>query len=461
MKSKKSTQKKSIGFGLLSFSLLFFANPNINIIDFLPDFIGYILLCFALSRLADMNESIGEAVSSFRKMILIDVGKWLALFWVFGLSVTTERNSSLLLWSFVFAVLEGIVLIPAYIKLFRGITELGYFYPNTSVLENSSGNKKSRTDKIRNATVFFVVLKATFAVLPELADLSNSAYDDTSSFVHIYQYIGTMRMLAFIPVLIVGVVWLIRALRYFASLRKDELFLSGLIEKYETQILPREGIFVRRNFKIAYILFTVALCFTVDFRVEYQNLFPDVFAAIFFFATLWFLQKNTAMKKGLQYGAAGVYFVAATLSSVSEYWFFSKHYYGAIIKSEEAFYSYLTLFLCNVFKALVFLFLIFVIIRGFYRVIETHTGYVIGKENNDTNEKKMIGSLQKELKASFVLPYVTAILYVVSDLAYDVFAPYFGFMAMINVAIALLCVISFVKALSVLRQAVDTKYMLS
>ena len=80
MKSKKSTQKKSIGFGLLSFSLLFFANPNINIIDFLPDFIGYILLCFALSRLADMNESIGEAVSSFRKMILI---AWIVYFvWI-------------------------------------------------------------------------------------------------------------------------------------------------------------------------------------------------------------------------------------------------------------------------------------------------------------------------------------------------------------------------------------------
>ena len=461
METRKSDPKKRIGFGLLSISLLFFANPNTNIIDFLPDFIGYILLCRGLSRLADLNESIGEAVASFRKMILIDAGKWLALFWVFGLAVTTERNSSLLLWSFVFAVLEGIVLIPAYIKLFRGITELGYFYPNTSVLENSSGNKKSRTDKIRNATVFFVVLKATFSVLPELADLSNSSYDDTSSFVHIYQYIGTMRMLAFIPVLIVGLVWLIRALLYFSSLRKDDSFISGLVEKYETQILPREGIFVRRNFKIAYMLFVVALCLTVDFRVEYQNLLPDIFVAIFFFAVFWFLQKNTVMKKGLQYGIAGAYFVTAVLSSVSEYWFFSKHYYGAIIKSEAALYSYLTLFICDILKSLVFLSLIFVIIRGFYAVIDKHTGYVIGKENDDSNEQKMIGSLQKELRGSFVLPFVTAILYVISDLAYDVLAPYFGFMGMINVAFALLCIVSFIRALSVLQQAVDTKYMLS
>ena len=34
MEANACAQKKGIGLGLLSLSLLFFANPNINIIDF-------------------------------------------------------------------------------------------------------------------------------------------------------------------------------------------------------------------------------------------------------------------------------------------------------------------------------------------------------------------------------------------------------------------------------------------
>ena len=73
------TQKK-LHFIPILIGLCFFFNPCFSAIDFLPDFIGYAILCCALSRLADLNDSIGEAVNSFRKMILIDLGKILALF---------------------------------------------------------------------------------------------------------------------------------------------------------------------------------------------------------------------------------------------------------------------------------------------------------------------------------------------------------------------------------------------
>ena len=91
---KSRSKSDSMGWGMIAVGLLFLFNPNINIIDVLPDFIGYIFLCLGGAKLTDLNESIDRALSAFRKMILIDAGKWLALMWVFGMSVTSERNSS-------------------------------------------------------------------------------------------------------------------------------------------------------------------------------------------------------------------------------------------------------------------------------------------------------------------------------------------------------------------------------
>ena len=58
------TKKINIRRGLLwmipAFCFLF--NPNIAVIDFLPDFIGYFFLCIGLSKMADLNEELYEAI---------------------------------------------------------------------------------------------------------------------------------------------------------------------------------------------------------------------------------------------------------------------------------------------------------------------------------------------------------------------------------------------------------------
>ena len=119
---------------IISFVFLF--NPNVSIIDVLPDFIGYMLLCGALTRIADLNDYLYDAVKIFKRMILIDAGKWLAIFWTFSMTVVDQKNSSILLFTFVFSLLELLFLLPAYKKLFEGIIQLGYLIPNNTILSN-------------------------------------------------------------------------------------------------------------------------------------------------------------------------------------------------------------------------------------------------------------------------------------------------------------------------------------
>ena len=153
---KKSKREAQIPWIAFSVAFLFIFNPNISIVDLLPDFFGYIILSVSLVKLSMISEGLVEARKAFERMIIIDGAKLLALIWVFGIDVSSARSSSLLLFSFVFGVFEIIFLAPAFIKLFEGFGELGNFHVNTSIHGSKKNGGKSYTEKIRNFSVFFV-----------------------------------------------------------------------------------------------------------------------------------------------------------------------------------------------------------------------------------------------------------------------------------------------------------------
>ncbi len=450
---------KIIGIGHLTLALLFLFNPNLTVIDPLPDFIGYILLCAGIGRLSDIHDRVGEAHKAFKKMILIDAGKWLAVFWVFGMSVPSERNSSLLLWTFVFAVLEFIFLIPAYVKLFDGLTQVGYLYPCKAIF--GKNERKSKADRMRALTVAFVIAKAVLTVLPELADLTNASYDENGGgFVNLYNYIGLMRAMAFIPVFIFGIIWLINLLVYFRAIARDTAFIDALSEKYEKDILPRQGLFVRRNFSTVILLLTVAACLTVDFRLDDQNLIPDFLAAAMFIVAFFFVKKYIGLKtKGFILPTLA-YTVFSIASAILEYNFFSRYYLGAIIKSDAARALYISIVTVNIIKGLCLFAVLYVLYRALCKTVSLHTGYVVGMERVGESEERMIGEIHRELKKNLIYSLVAAGLYIASDICYDILVSKLNFIGFINVIFAAVFIVVFLKALFAIQHAVDTKYML-
>lgn len=455
---KQITKKSdSMGFGWLALGMLFLFNPNINIIDVFPDFIGYILLCIGCSKLADLNDSIEGALSLFRKMIFVDAGKWLALMWVFGMSVTSERNSSLLLWTFVFSVLELILLIPAFSKLFGGILQFGYFYKNQSLMVEG---KKNTTDSIKKLTIAFLMIKSVFAVLPEFADLTNTAYDDSSLTNNLYQHIGTMRLLAFIPVLILGLVWLIRVQRYFITIRRDRELAEGLAERYRTEIEPKTGHFIKRNFHTVMWVLIIAWCLSIDLRLEYLNLFPDILVAIFLAVGLGILHKHTSFRLTPVMVACASYGVVALASSVLEQYFFTEYYYGAIIRNETAMIVYRSLIAVDCLKAVLFIWLVWMTVGVLSKTVLEHTGYVLGREYHNDREQQMIQAVQTDLKHALLWCFGAAVLYSAADVVYDFLAPTYGFMGLIQMFFAFVFIGLFVRALYAIGQAIETKYML-
>jgi len=452
---KNKTEK--MGFTLIAAAFIFLFNPNFNIVDVLPDFVGYAFLCVGLSRLANMNDDLAASQKSFSRALLVDVCKVGALLFVFGLSNPEEQNTMLLLVSFVFAVAELVVLIPAYKSLFGGLMGLGYRFENTAVLGSRNRSKKNKTEKIRLFTFVFLAVKSAGYTLPEFAVLSTQSYDEFSSALYLYDYIGLLRSFAIIISLIVGLVWLGLIESYFSSVRKDKQFVAGIAREYNEKILPRTSLFVRKSVKNMSLFFFVAAILCIDLRLESFNILIDTLAALSLIICYFSVKKYIAAEKGTLFSFV-TYAVCSLAAVVTEFSFFSNHYYGKIYRSEEAFSSYKTMLLFAAFDALAFLFAVFGMGKMLRRVINDHTGFYVPSATVNVSEK--VEKVHKELYVKVYLLYGAAILAAATDVFYDFFANTVKFAGLINILGTVVFICAVFNACYAISDEVESKYML-
>ena len=126
--------------GYMIIGCIFLCNPFINIIDILPDFIGYLFILKALAELSDLERNICNARKRFKSALWVSLVKS-AL--VFGFMI--YDSTWYLILTFSFAVLECMYLIPAFVDLFYGI----------SYLEERHTNHRSRFESsVKHGGIF-------------------------------------------------------------------------------------------------------------------------------------------------------------------------------------------------------------------------------------------------------------------------------------------------------------------
>ncbi len=454
-------------WGLMALAFVFLFNPNISVVDVLPDFFGYIILSLALLKVSMLCEGLADARRAFERLILVDGAKILSMVWIFGVNSANDRTSSLLLWSFVFGVLEIIFVLPAYVKLFDGFSELGNFHENTAIHGSRKSGGVSYTDKIKGLSVAFVVLKAVMCVLPELAALGNTSYDETSAFFNLYRYIGVMRGFCFIPVLIVGGAWLALVIRYFLRIRADKKLCDSVSAAYAEKVLPKRGLFTVRNVRSATWFFVAAAVLTLDIRLEGVNILPDLFIVVLLAISFAFLCKTTKLSKKAPTVMMVLFGISTLLSAFADKYFHENYTYNAIEKSSVALTTYFIYVGAVALQGILFVCTLALLFRGIRTVIVEHTGYVLGREINTDGEKERAAEVHKELYKSFTRIVDVAIIYVLSDVLYSLYGAFYAFMdksigylSIINIACGLLFIGMTVKAVDELREAVQTKYML-
>lgn len=456
---EKSKKIEKIAFMPIAVACIFFFNAFINIIDIIPDFIGYIIISSALAKLAALNSTIEESSKMFRYMICVDLSKYVALMWIFGVTFGDEQSNATLLLTFVYALIESAILISAFSKLFLGLTELGYVHNNTAVLGSKTKGGRSYTEKINSFTIFFIVARALLCVLPELSVLTITEYTEGSFVMYLYEYIGTMRVLAFLIATIFGFVWLVKMFGYFTRIKEDRAFCGALVERYNTEIVQNESIFVKRQTSIAALMLTVAAAFMIDFRLGGVSIIPDALGAVFFVVAIVSVGKLVRLRQNLMISLAALFAFVNVARGVVEYKFFDEYYYGAVYRSPEVYSAYLTMCIVSVVTVIAQLLLCACVIMVLWKIIDSYTGFSMGEDTERSRER--LDELHKELRNRILLIVAAgAVISAATELFFIFGAIKYGFADEIAFVGSAILMITIIKAFSDVREEIDAKYML-
>ena len=346
----------------LLWGLVFLFNPHINVIDVLPDVIGYLLILKGLSRLSDLNRDIASARAKFRRLSWVALFKLLLSFmtsgvlndalYELGLSILVDLFDSTMVLVFVFAfgVMELMYLIPAFISLFEGISFLeirntdhkarrvsgakprfngifdktefadgtAYFelYTDTSDEAQTAKNAEANiffahgkekiylcdagfsakndtrlylyeSDEARTMSVIFVLIRTLATVLPEFTVLAGTGGGYVQSGGN-YGFSGMRSVLSYFlaaVALVIGILWLVRMVRYFVNFMRDGDFVRALEEKYEREIAGDASLWTMRKTLSFCSLAAAAYFFFFCIQLDYYYFVPEfIFGIVMLFA---------------------------------------------------------------------------------------------------------------------------------------------------------------------------------
>ena len=494
--------------GYMIIGCIFLCNPFINIIDILPDFIGYLFILKALAELSDLERNICNARKRFKSALWVSLVKS-AL--VFGFMI--YDSTWYLILTFSFAVLECMYLIPAFVDLFYGISYLeerhtnhrsrfessvkhggvfdktefengtAYFevfeekrgndfdvfagetvvFPDqrVSVCLSEAGFASRFREKIvylyesaeaRTLSVIFVIIRAVCSVLPELTAIAEtgSGYVESNPIDDFSALRWILILFLAVFSLVVGIAWLSRMVRYFNVFRKDKDFIGTLQKKYEAEVLPNQGLWVKRKSLAFCAVATAAYAFLMCLRVDWFLLVPKweggdfrfavydllaffpvpefLFGAVIIFAG--FAAKNFAeRRKALTKNA--VIFIASSFSSYIVMGLIS-WYYGNILYPYKDM-GYLALFILYLLLFSVSM-LAFVKVsrekKHIYERLATEIAEIscpCVHEFSDRRRKEMIETFEMKIKRLHILETVYAVFSVAAMIClpfagdYDIF----------------------------------------
>lgn len=374
---KKGKDPEILSFGLLFAGLLFLCNPNINLFDLLPDAIGYGLLMLALRRSTEVFPYFDAAHQGFYKLFIINLLKIPAIFIMLYITgADLEERAIITVFALSFAILEWIFAIPAFRALFEGFTYIGEREGATVVFRLPDGKI---ADKLILLTMVFLGVKGATSFLPETVYLF--AFSDalaTTSFNPAVLYpffaiIGALIALA------VGLYFIVSYRAYLRMLRDDPTMKAVLAKKASELALDLRASDEKRKFRIFFFLLLAAFFFNADLLIGNSDLLPNCISAISFFFALRLMGEDAHSKRAMLF--SGVYFIVSLATAIFSALFHAKFKYTDILFRDAAYTAYIPVVIAQAIEAILFILVLFGIVRVLSGFVLAHTGKALRAED--------------------------------------------------------------------------------
>ena len=273
-----------MGIGFIICGVIFLLNPNINIVDILPDIIGYLLIYHGLFRFSDIDDRLASAREKAKWLIIVSAVKF-----IFVLMLPSSSDSDVLLFTFCFAVVELLLCIPLFTEFFGGMNYLCSRFDNEKALVSES--------EAKFFIIGFIIIKNSITLIPELFSLSDTAYGYELNHDH-YKQLANVEAAkriciigAFAIVLICGIFAGVKLISYLRKLRGNNSFMAKTEDFYRENILSDTALWARRHQNGALVFFAAGIMLFNNFYLDTVPVIPDLLGYILFIVGAVYLSK--------------------------------------------------------------------------------------------------------------------------------------------------------------------------
>ena len=484
---KKSRRDGALGLGCIVAGAVFLFDPFVGVFDLWPDIIGYLLILRGLRRLALLEGHFDEAIRLFRRLVLLAAIRILAIPFIFGLTSSSDQPVEQLLVVFTLAILDCVVLFPAWREIALGLTQLAFLHDGQAVLKSDAfGN--SSTDRLLRRTLVFMTLREVMAVLPELTVLfsNQSGEDKWLRWSFLYGYVGLLRLFSVAIMLVFGIVWLVRVIRYAKAVRRDEPFLASLRLSLDGYMEAHPDLVRCRAVRRGLFLLGASAVLTIDFFVDGINVLPDAVAGICVLCAAVSMLKCVRMRYEPVMGVATAFLLIGTVATVRQSAILHGFVSGGVMDSDSYSPTRYAVLLENanrmlkdadartdfyvacailLLAQLCFILLLLVVRRMLSGVIDRYTGSPIGRESDPRlagADEEIRGRLKRGVLIATVIGCVVAVFPVVYmftlpralGTVMEAFGP-------LNTVLDIVFAVAYIKALGDIRRQMDTRYLLA
>ena len=341
-KTATAKRKSSSAERLLLLAIIFLTNPVVNVFDYLPDFIAYIIIIKALTYYADRAPYFDEARRDFKSLLIISLAKIPSYFiMIHARGQNTMDYDVRTLFTFVFAVLEVTFLMFALKNLFRALWYIGERTDAAAVLSpfaiSKSGKRSFTPESLERISYIFIFYKAAATFLPEMLLLTRSNVNFGINLPMLYPY---CIIFSVVSVFVFGVILSKRFRCYVKA-----IFAEGKMRSATEGMLgeeARRALSVKLNVKdmcASLTLFVIAAFSTVDIRFDNLsgiNLLPSFVFGLIILIAVWRMRSHVKSVTGA-FISVGIYTAVSTVGYVLESFFLENYGYASLLeKNNEA-----------------------------------------------------------------------------------------------------------------------------
>ena len=267
-----------MGFNYLLVGLLFLLNPDIVVLDLLPDFIGYILIMKGLLKASKISLDFASSRKYFSYLFILSLVK--IPLYLAGLAISASDTFMILLCTSVIGIIDAYLAFSAFSAFFNAISASTV---NMGLDEKETDAIFYGYDKIRKFTLAFTIIKPALYILPELTRLDNSEYGEVTvqGVVGLFDFYVYFIAIFVIIGLIVGIVWYIRIRNYLNIIINIPAYMNVLEERYKAVYVDDPTLRNKDTLFASLSLLTAAFVLTFKLQLDGINyLIPTACAVL-------------------------------------------------------------------------------------------------------------------------------------------------------------------------------------